>query len=148
MMDWSRFRSHSSFIQSFILSNTIEWQLLNAPEPNWMDIRERRFLHSNDSYKRNELYPMWISFNWSQFIITHLFPSLGPLSSLKLSFPMMIVSNSFNPSITNRFTFSKQSSPITIRFNDINELFSINDDISGLKRSSINRDSICQIYLV
>ena len=31
VMDWSRIRSHSSFIQSFILSNTIYWQLLNAP---------------------------------------------------------------------------------------------------------------------
>ena len=30
VMEWSWFRSHSSFIQSFILSNTIDWQFSNA----------------------------------------------------------------------------------------------------------------------
>ena len=48
-MDWSRIRSHSSVIQSFILSNTILWQQLNTYQPNWMDIRERRFFNSSDS---------------------------------------------------------------------------------------------------
>ena len=49
VMDWSRIRSHSSVIQSFILSNTIEWQQLNTYQPNWMDIREGRFFNSSDS---------------------------------------------------------------------------------------------------
>ena len=49
VMDWSRIRSHSLFIQSFILSNTIEWQQLNTYQSNWMDIREGRFFNSSDS---------------------------------------------------------------------------------------------------
>ena len=64
VMDWSRIRSHSSFIQSFILSNTILWHHRNTKTSNWMDIREGRFLHSNDSYLLHESLPMWISLNW------------------------------------------------------------------------------------
>ena len=97
-----------------------------------MDLREDRFFNSNDSYQQNEPLPMWMSFSRSQFIIENPLPFLDN-RLLKLFFPMMIVSNSVNPSITNRLTFSKQSFPMSIRFNDINELFSINDDISGLK---------------
>ena len=56
---------------------------------------------------------MWITYKWSQFFITHLLPSLLLLSRKKQFCLMMIVSNSFNPSISNRFTFSKQSFPIS-----------------------------------
>ena len=60
MMDWSFVRSDLWFIQSFILSNTIEWQSPNAawqlPDPeqhnllpfNWMDMREGRLESLND----------------------------------------------------------------------------------------------------
>ena len=51
VMDWSWFRSHSSFIQSFILSNTILWHFMNAWRSNWIDMREGRFFNSNDSYQ-------------------------------------------------------------------------------------------------
>ena len=136
MMDWSFVKSDLWFIQSFILSNTIEWHFQNTLLSNWMDMREGRFFNSNDSYHLNELSSIWICLNWSQFIITHLLPSrLSSLSSSKLFFPITTLSNSFNPSITNRSTFSKQSFPISIRFNDINRQFNINDDISGLLKS-------------
>ena len=112
MIDWSRIRSHSSFIQSFLLSNTIDWQLLNAWLSNWMDMREGRFINLNDTYRLNESTPILISFNWSQFIITQLLPILLLSSREKLQFPMIILFSSFNPLITNRFTFTKQSHPI------------------------------------
>ena len=48
-MDWSWIRSHSSVIQSFILSNTIERHFWNAILSKWMDMREGRFFNSNDS---------------------------------------------------------------------------------------------------
>ena len=54
VMDWSRIRSHSSVIQSFILSNTIERHFWNAILSKWMDMREGRFFNSNDSCDRNE----------------------------------------------------------------------------------------------
>ena len=49
VMDWSWVRSHSSVIQSFILSNTTEWHFQNELSSNWMDMREGRFFNSNDS---------------------------------------------------------------------------------------------------
>ena len=114
MMDWSFVKSDLWFIQSFILSNTIEWHFQNTLLSNWMDMREGRFFNSNDSYRQNELYAKRIRLNWSQFIITHLLPSrLSSLSSSKLFFPITTLSNSFNPSITNRSTFSKQWPPIS-----------------------------------
>ena len=51
VIDWSRIKSHSSIIQSFILSNTILWQWKNAVQSNWMDMREGRFFNSSDSYQ-------------------------------------------------------------------------------------------------
>ena len=49
VMDWSRIRSHSSFSQSFILSNTIEWHFQNVHLSSRIDMREGRFFNSNDS---------------------------------------------------------------------------------------------------
>ena len=48
MMDCSWFRSHSSFIQSFILSNTIELQKQNGPYPISIMLREGRLVTLND----------------------------------------------------------------------------------------------------
>ena len=50
VIDPSRVRSHSSFIQSFILSNTILWHNWNTKPSNWMNMREGRFFNSSDSY--------------------------------------------------------------------------------------------------
>ena len=61
----------------------------------------------------NDWYPKWISLNWSQFIIKHLLPFLFSLLRWKPSLPMITLFNSFNPSISNRFTFIKQSPSIS-----------------------------------
>ena len=47
LMDWSRIRSHSSFTQSFLLSNVIESHVSNAVRYNWMDMREGRLERMN-----------------------------------------------------------------------------------------------------
>ena len=83
MMDWSFVKSDLWFIQSFILSNTIEWHFQNTLLSNWMDMREGRFFNS---HHWNELNSKWISFNLSQFIFTHLLSAIFSRLSMAIEY--------------------------------------------------------------
>ena len=64
MIDSSRFRSHSSFIQSLVLSNTIQWQSRNALYPILTLLRQDRFDRLN-LFSFNPT-PPWITIDSTQ----------------------------------------------------------------------------------
>ena len=120
-MDWSWVRSHSSFIQSFILSNAILWHLWNAYWSNWMEMREGRFFNSNDSHNLNESRPMIILFNLLSSSITNRFTFIKQspsISSLSIPFKQS-VSNTLKSCeclYSNRFVVLSYSSFIFSRY--------------------------------
>ena len=75
VIDWSWFRSNSSFIQSFILSNTIERHCLNASFPITTVIREGRLERLNDGV----LFPtsLWITIDSTELDICSIWADLN-----------------------------------------------------------------------
>ena len=74
VMDWSRIRSHSSFTQSFLLSNVIESHVSNAVRYNWMDMREGKSERENDFSSFPT--PPWITMDSTEVDISFIWSIL------------------------------------------------------------------------